>query len=129
VLTTPAVDDNGKVKKAAAAIEELSTSTVEAQTPSNPEPNGSATAAESEVPIEQLQQQLVQELNALIGRLKELSPAFTPAQVPGPPDERSKTSRKTNFEAGPAAGDYSISTLEGRVVHPEPNGSVPGQHR
>ncbi len=83
-LTTPNGDTDGKAQKAAAAIEELAAPAAESHTPPAPEPNGSAApAAEAEVPIEQLQQQLVQELNALIGRLKELSPAFTPAQVPG----------------------------------------------
>ena len=75
-----------KVQKAVAALEEISVTLPEpvAETAS-PEPNrsGVAAASEQEVPVEQLQQQLVQELNDLINRLRELSPAFTPAQVPG----------------------------------------------
>jgi 1-acyl-sn-glycerol-3-phosphate acyltransferase len=75
-----------KVQKAVAALEEISVTLPEpvAETAS-PEPNrsGVTAASELEVPVEQLQQQLVQELNDLISRLKELSPAFTPAQVPG----------------------------------------------
>ncbi len=85
-LKTPNGDGEMKVKKAVAAIEEISATQAEpaAEKPV-PEPNGSSAAAqgEAEVPIEQLQQQLVQELNDLIGRLKELNPAFTPAQIPG----------------------------------------------
>jgi 1-acyl-sn-glycerol-3-phosphate acyltransferase len=85
-LKTPHGDGEIKVKKAVAAIEEISASPAEppAEKPL-PEPNGSGAAAQSEpeVPVEQLQQQLVQELNDLINRLKELSPAFTPTQIPG----------------------------------------------
>ncbi len=81
-------DGNGevKVRKAVAAIEEISTAPSEpAVEKAAPETSSSSAAAasEPEVPVEQLQQQLIQELNDLINRLKELSPAFTPAQVPG----------------------------------------------
>jgi 1-acyl-sn-glycerol-3-phosphate acyltransferase len=78
-------DGEVKVQKAVAAIEEISVTPPEpAADKAAPGPNGSSAAErEQEVPIEQLQQQLVQELNDLINRLKELSPAFTPAQVPG----------------------------------------------
>ena len=75
-----------KVQKAVAALEEISVARPESVVEqATPEPNRSGAAAESEqeVPVEQLQQQLVLELNDLINRLKELSPAFTPAQVPG----------------------------------------------
>jgi 1-acyl-sn-glycerol-3-phosphate acyltransferase len=84
-LKAPGGDGRGKVKKAVAAIEEISVTPPESVVEkAAPEPNGSSVAAESgqEVPVEQLQQQLVQELNDLINRLKELSPAFSPAQVP-----------------------------------------------
>jgi 1-acyl-sn-glycerol-3-phosphate acyltransferase len=79
-------DGEGKVKKAMASIEEISVSPPEASAEKTaPEPNSSNTSAESgqEIPVEQLQQQLIQELNDLINRLKELSPAFTPSQIPG----------------------------------------------
>jgi 1-acyl-sn-glycerol-3-phosphate acyltransferase len=85
-LKTPNGDGEIKAKKAVAAIEEMSATPAErpAEKPL-PEPNGSNAAAQSEqeVPVEQLQQQLVEELNDLISRLKELNPAFTPAQIPG----------------------------------------------
>jgi 1-acyl-sn-glycerol-3-phosphate acyltransferase len=71
-------DGNGevKVKKAVAALEEISSAP--------PESSGAAAmASEPDLPVEQLQQQLVQELNELINRLKELSPAFAPANLPG----------------------------------------------
>ncbi len=118
VLEPSTGDDNGKVKKAAAAIEELSAPTAEAQTPPVQEPDGQAAAAEAEVPIEQLQQQLLQELNTLIGRLKELSPAFTPAQIPGATGLLSAVQDmlgKTNFEKlRSVAGDLlDIDTWKG----------------
>ncbi len=75
-----------KVQKAVAALEEISVALPEPVVENAaPEPNRSGAAAESEqeVPVEQLQQHLMLELNDLINRLKELSPAFTPAQVPG----------------------------------------------
>ncbi len=75
-----------KIQKAVAAIEEINVTPPESATEkAPPEPNGSSATAESgpEVPVEQLQQQLLQELNDLINRLKELSPAFTPTQLPG----------------------------------------------
>jgi 1-acyl-sn-glycerol-3-phosphate acyltransferase len=83
---TPSGVGEGKVKKAVAAIEEISSTPPEpAAEKAALEPGGASTPAESEpeVPIEQLQQQLVQELNDLTNRLRELNPAFTPAQLPG----------------------------------------------
>jgi 1-acyl-sn-glycerol-3-phosphate acyltransferase len=85
-LKTPSGAGEGKVKKAVAAIEEISSTPPEPVVEkAAPEPGGARTPAESgpEVPIEQLQQQLVQELNDLTNRLKELNPAFTPSQLPG----------------------------------------------
>jgi 1-acyl-sn-glycerol-3-phosphate acyltransferase len=86
-LKTPNGDGEVKVKKAVAAIEEIGAipQPAAAGKKAAPEPNGPGAAAEpeQEVAIEQLQQQLLQELNELINRLKELSPAFTPAQIPG----------------------------------------------
>ena len=68
----------------------------------SPEPNGSiALLNESEFPVEQLQQQLVQELNDLVTRLKELSPAFMPTQIPGAQsvlDAVQDVVGKSNFE-------------------------------
>jgi 1-acyl-sn-glycerol-3-phosphate acyltransferase len=77
-------DGNGevKVKRAVSALEEMSSTSAE-PAPARLEPSGGAAAVEPELPVEQLQQQLVQELNDLINRLKELSPAFTPANLPG----------------------------------------------
>ncbi len=78
-------DGEVKVQKAVAALEEISVSRPEpAAEKAVPEPNrpDAAAGSEQEIPIEQLQQQLMQQLNDLIVRLKELSPAFTPAQVP-----------------------------------------------
>ncbi len=119
-LTTPADGTDGKVKKAAAAIEGFSAPTAEPSLPPPPEPNGSSTSAapETEVPIEQLQQQLVQELHALIGRLKELSPAFTPAQAPGAPSLLSAVQDmmgKANYEKlRSVAGDLlDVDTWKG----------------
>jgi len=85
-LKAPNGDGEGKVKKALASIEEISVSPPEpivAKTMPDPNGSSSAAASEQEVPVEQLQQQLVQELNELINRLKELSPAFSPSQIPG----------------------------------------------
>ncbi len=123
VLGTPDNDDNGKVKKAASAIEELSTPVMASAAPPPPPPAGpdgssAAEAAGTEVPIEQLQQQLLQELNNLIGRLKELSPAFTPAQMPGAAGVMSAVQDilgKTNFEkVRSVAGDVlDIDTWKG----------------
>jgi 1-acyl-sn-glycerol-3-phosphate acyltransferase len=71
-----------KIKKAVAAIEEISSVPPElVREPARPE--SAAVPSEPDLPIEQLQQQLVQELNDLINRLKELSPAFAPANLPG----------------------------------------------
>ncbi len=78
-------DGEVKVQKAVAALEEISVSAPEPSVEKTaPEPNRPGTAAESEpeVAVEQLQQQLLQELNDLINRLKELSPAFAAAQIP-----------------------------------------------
>jgi 1-acyl-sn-glycerol-3-phosphate acyltransferase len=85
-LKVPSGDGEGKVKKAVAAIEDISLSIPgPGIVPVSPELNGSSTTVEieSDAQAEQLQQQLVRELNDLISRLKELSPAFTPAQMPG----------------------------------------------
>jgi 1-acyl-sn-glycerol-3-phosphate acyltransferase len=85
-LKSSSGDGEGKVQKAVAALEEISSASPEPMAAkTTPEPNGLGSTAESEpeVPVEQLQQQLVQELNDLINRLKELSPAFTPTQLPG----------------------------------------------
>jgi 1-acyl-sn-glycerol-3-phosphate acyltransferase len=79
-------DGNGevKVKKAVAALEEISGPPPEpAFASAQPASNGGTAAGEAELPVEQLQQQLVQELNDLITRLRELSPAFAPANLPG----------------------------------------------
>ncbi len=86
----------GKVKKAVSAIEEITVAAPSMAAPNaaapepvaektTPEPNGSTAVpeAEAEIPVEQLQQQLIQELNSLITRLRELSPAFSPSQIPG----------------------------------------------
>ncbi len=78
-------DGELKVHKAVAALEEISVALPEPVVEqAAPEPERPVAAAESEqeVPIEELQQRLMQELNDLIKRLKELSPAFIPAQVP-----------------------------------------------
>ena len=83
-FTTPAEGADHKVQQAMASIEEITPHVAEAAPPpSSPEPNGSGAAPEPEVPVEQLQQQLIQELNNLIARLKELTPAFIPTQIPG----------------------------------------------
>ena len=83
-FTTPTEDTSHKVHKAMASLEELATPSVEAAAPPTPpEPNGSGAVSEPDVLVEQLQQQLVQELNNLVARLKELSPSFIPAQIPG----------------------------------------------
>ena len=78
-------DGEVKVQKAVAALEEISVSlpepVVEKATPGQ-NPPGAAARSEPEIPVEQLQQQLLQELNDLINRLKELSPAFAPVQIP-----------------------------------------------
>jgi 1-acyl-sn-glycerol-3-phosphate acyltransferase len=115
-------DGNGevKVKKAAAAIEQISGAlpgSVVEQAP--PESNGASLAAsEPELPIEQLQQQLVQELNDLVNRLKELSPAFTPANLPGAQnvlDAAQGILGKANFEKlRSVAGDLlDVDTWKG----------------
>jgi len=78
-------DGEVKIKKAVAAIEEISSAPPEPvvkQAAPVPEVAG-ADASEPDLPVEQLQQQLVQELNDLINRLRELSPAFAPTQIPG----------------------------------------------
>jgi 1-acyl-sn-glycerol-3-phosphate acyltransferase len=78
-------DGEVKVQKAVAALEEISVSVSEPVVEqAAPEPNrpGAATGSEPEIPVEQLQQQLLQELNDLISRLRELSPAFAPGQIP-----------------------------------------------
>jgi 1-acyl-sn-glycerol-3-phosphate acyltransferase len=114
-------DGGVKVKKALAAIEEISSAAPEpAVAKAPPEPNGSSAAAEvePEVPVEQLQQQLVQELNNLINRLKELSPAFTPTQLPGAQsvvDAAQGILGKTNFEKlRSVAGDLlDVDTWKG----------------
>jgi 1-acyl-sn-glycerol-3-phosphate acyltransferase len=85
-LKAPNGDGDIKTKKAVAAIEVMSiTPSTGVAEKTAPEPNGSAIPAEAEpeIQVEQLQQQLVKELNELINRLKELSPAFTPSQLPG----------------------------------------------
>lgn len=83
-FTAPTEDTSQKVQKAMASLEELATPSAETVAPQTPpEPNGSGAAPDPDVPIEQLQQQLVQELNNLVARLKELNPAFIPAQIPG----------------------------------------------
>ncbi len=121
-LKSPNGDGEAKVQKAVASLEEISTLPAEPvvdQTP--PEPNGSTGAAavnEADVPVEQLQQQLVQELNNLINRLKELSPAFTPAQLPGAQnviDAAQGILGKANFEKmRSVAGDLlDIDTWKG----------------
>jgi 1-acyl-sn-glycerol-3-phosphate acyltransferase len=78
-------DGEVKVQKAVAALEEISVSlpnpAVEKPALESDRP-GAAAENEQEIPVEQLQQQLLQELNDLIARLKELSPAFAPAQFP-----------------------------------------------
>jgi len=75
-------DGEVKVKKAVSAIEEISSVSPESVAePARPE--SAAAPSEPDLPVEQLQQQLVQELNDLINRLKELSPAFAPANLPG----------------------------------------------
>lgn len=113
-------DGEAKVQKAAAAIEEISVPHPQpVAEKATPEPNGSSAAeSEQEVPVEQLQQQLVQELNDLINRLKELSPAFTPAQVPGAQsviDAAQGILGKSNFEKlRSVAGDLlDIDTWKG----------------
>jgi 1-acyl-sn-glycerol-3-phosphate acyltransferase len=80
--------DDGKVRKAVAAIETISEPVLEAAVPrsttaASSDGSSGMPEGEAEIPVEQLQQQLIQELNGLIGRLKELTPAFTPAQLPG----------------------------------------------
>ncbi len=83
-FTTPAADTSQKVQQAMASLEGLATPSAETVAPpAPPEPNGSGAAPDLDVPVEQLQQQLVHELNNLIARLKELNPAFIPAQIPG----------------------------------------------
>jgi len=83
-FTTPTEDTSHKVQKAMASLEELAAPNIEAAAPPTPpELNGSGAASEPDVPVEQLQQQLVQELNNLVARLKELNPSFIPAQIPG----------------------------------------------
>lgn len=79
-LTVSADENNAKIHKAAAALEGLSEPT--AETPPPPADN-TQTAPEPEIPVEQLQQQLIQELNALIERLKELNPMLAATQIPG----------------------------------------------
>jgi 1-acyl-sn-glycerol-3-phosphate acyltransferase len=104
-FTAPAEDADYKVQEAVASIEEISTPPIEAAapptTPVAPEPNGSGAAPEAEVPMEQLQQQLVQELNDLVARLKELSPALIPTQIPGAQNVLNTVQEvlgKSNFE-------------------------------
>jgi len=83
-FTTPAEDTSHKVQEAVASIEEVTTPPIAAAAPQTlPEPNGSGAASESDEPVEQLQQQLVQQLNDLVARLKELNPALIPEQIPG----------------------------------------------
>jgi len=106
-FTAPAEDTSHKVQAAVASLEELATPVVEAVAPPTPpEPNGSGAAAEAEapaaeVPMEQLQQQLVQQLNDLVARLKELNPSFIPSQIPGAQtvlDTVQNVVGKSNFE-------------------------------
>jgi 1-acyl-sn-glycerol-3-phosphate acyltransferase len=112
-------NDEVKVKKAVAAIEEISNPLpAVAPTLVQPEPNGGAAASEPDVPVEQLQQQLLQELNELINRLKELSPAFTPTNLPGAQnmlDAAQGILGKANFEKlRSVAGDLlDIDTWKG----------------
>ncbi len=120
-LKAPNGDGEGKVKKAMASIEGIGVSPSEPSAEkARPEPDGSRTDAESkqEIPVEQLQQQLVQELNELIARLKQLSPAFTPSQIPGAPELIEATQSilgKSNFEKlRSVAGDLlDIDTWKG----------------
>ena len=106
-FTAPAEDTSHKVQAAVASLEELATPVVEAVAPPTPpEPNGSGAASEldvtaAEVPMEQLQQQLVQQLNDLVARLKELNPSFIPSQIPGAQtvlDTVQNVVGKSNFE-------------------------------
>jgi len=120
-LKAPSGDGEGKVKKALASIAEISVSPPEPSVEKTmPEPNGSSVAAasEQESPVDQLQQQLVQELNDLINRLKELSPAFSPPQIPGAQgliEAAQGIVGKTNFEKiRSVAGDLlDIDTWKG----------------
>ncbi|HSD85377.1 MAG TPA: lysophospholipid acyltransferase family protein [Anaerolineae bacterium] len=83
---SPNGDGEGKVETALASTEEIGFSPSEPDIEkASPGPNSSLAEAEGqeEVPVEQLQQQLMQELNELTKRLKELSPAFIPTQIPG----------------------------------------------
>jgi 1-acyl-sn-glycerol-3-phosphate acyltransferase len=106
-FTTPTEDTSHKVQKAMASLEELTTPVAEAAPPPPvPEPNGFGAAPEAEVPaaeepVEQLQQQLVQEVNKLVARLKELNPSFIPTQIPGAQnvlDTVQNVVGKSNFE-------------------------------
>ncbi len=115
-------DGEVKVKKAVAAIEEISSMPAEPiGEKAAPEPEvASAAAGEPEPPIEQLQQQLVQELNDLINRLKELSPAFTPTNLPGAQnviDAAQGILGKSNFEKlRSVAGDLlDLDTWKGAL--------------
>jgi 1-acyl-sn-glycerol-3-phosphate acyltransferase len=114
-FTTPAEDTSRKVQKAMASLEGLTTPVAEAAPPpaAAPEPLGSGAALESDVPVEQLQQQLVQELNNLVARLKELSPALIPAQIPGAQqvlDTVQEVVGKSNFE--------KIRSVAGDLIDP-----------
>ena len=83
-FTAPAEDTSHKVQAAVASIEELATPAAPTAAPqASPEPNDSSVAPESDVQVEQLQQQLVQQLNDLVARLRELNPALIPEQIPG----------------------------------------------
>ncbi len=96
-FTTPTEDTSQKVQQAMASLEELAT----AVPPTPSEPLNSGAAAEPDVPVEQLQQQLVQELNNLVARLKELNPSFVPTQIPGAQNVLNAVQNvvgKSNFE-------------------------------
>jgi hypothetical protein len=130
-LKAPNGDGEGKVKKAMASIEEISASPSEPSAEkAKPEPDGSRTDAEGkqEIPVEQLQQQLVQELNELINRLKELSPAFTPSQIPGAQGLLEATQSilgKANLDKlRSVAGDLLDIEPEGCVVHRQSHAAV-----
>ena len=111
-LTAYDGDNSEKIQKAAAALEGLSTPVAEipptpAAPPPEPEPQQStqaeSSAPEPEIPAEQLQQQLIQELNALIARLKELNPMLAAAQIPaarGIMDTVQEVMSRTNLDLG-----------------------------
>lgn len=122
-LTDSNGNTDGKVQKAAAALEELAVPASEAAPqPESPhaeaESAGAATPNDADLPIEQLQQQLIQELNALVARLRELNPAFAMAQIPGAQNFVNTVQEvvgKTNFEKiRSVAGDLlDINTWKG----------------